>query len=135
MPASIAIPAKTLMTMPAIAPPERPVARDDEDKEDAVMEGVRADDNDEDEDPAADEDEDPAADVDDGGEELVDALEPIAIVEKAVGVALGIDVPIAEDGSALYSFSSASAGETPAFGFANSLMQTFIWPGDSVHVS
>jgi hypothetical protein len=114
MPASTAIPATTPMTMPAIAPPERPLAGGDEDKEDAVVEGVGVDDNDEDEDPAADvddgvddndEDEDPAADVDDGMEELVDVLEPITIVEKAVGVALGIDVPIAEDGSALYSFS------------------------------
>jgi hypothetical protein len=112
MPASTAIPAKTPMTMPAIAPPERPPAGGDEDKEDAVVEGVGADDNDEDEDPAADVDEDPAADVDedlaadvdDEEEELVDVLEPITIVEKAVGVALGMDVPIADDGSALYSF-------------------------------
>jgi hypothetical protein len=104
MPASTAIPAKTPMTMPAIAPPERPPAGGDEDKEDAVVEGVGADDNDEDEDPAADVDEDLAADVDDEEDELVDVLEPIRIVEKAVGVATGMDVPIADDGSALYSF-------------------------------
>jgi hypothetical protein len=104
MPASTAIPAKTPMTMPAIAPPERPPAGGDEDKEDAVVEGVGADDNDEDEDPAADVDEDLAADVDDEEEELADVLEPITIVEKAVGVAPGMDVPIADDGSALYSF-------------------------------
>jgi hypothetical protein len=116
--ASTAIPVKTPMTMPAIAPPERPLARGDEDREDAVMEGVWAEDN--------DEDEDPAADVADGLEELADVVETITIVEKAVGVAPGIDVPIADDGSALYSFSRAFAGETPAFGFANSLMQTFI---------
>lgn len=128
MPASTAIPVITPMTMPAIAPAERPVARGDEDKEDAVVEGVGADDNDEDgiDEDDIDEDEDLAADVDDGKEELVDALEPITIVEKAVGVAPGIDVLIADDGSTLYSFSRASAGDTPAFGFANSLMQTFI---------
>jgi hypothetical protein len=96
MPASTAIPAKTPMTMPAIAPPERPPAGGDEGKEDEVVEGVGADDN--------GEDEDPAADVDDVKEELVDVLEPKTIVEKAVGVAPGIDVPIADDGSALYSF-------------------------------
>jgi hypothetical protein len=123
MPASTAIPAKTPMTMPAIAPPERPLAGGDEGKEDAVVEGVGADGNDEDD---IDEDEDLAANVDDGKEELVDVLKPITIVEKAVGVARGIDVPIADDGSALYSFSRASAGETPAFGLANSLTQTFI---------
>jgi len=94
--ASTAIAAKTPMAMPAIAPPERTLARGEEDREDAVMEGVWSD--------GSDEDEDPAADVDDGMEELVDAVEPITIVEKAVGVAPGIDVPIADDGSALYSF-------------------------------
>ena len=69
--------------------------------------------------------EDPVADVV-GEEELADTFNSIISVEKAVGVKVGMDVPIADDGSALYSFSRAAEGETPAFGFANSLMQTFI---------
>ena len=120
IPASAVIPAKTPTEIPAIAPPERPLGLDNDGEEGVGLE-AEVTDNEEDEENG----EDPVADVV-GEEELADAFNSIISVEKAVGVKVGMDVPIADDGSALYSFSRAAEGETPAFGFANSLMQTFI---------
>ena len=107
MPASAVIPAKTPMEMPAIAPPERSLALDDEDEEDAGLDAEVANEEDEevaDNDKDEEDVEDPVADVV-GEEDLADAFNSTISVEKAEGVAVGVDVPITEDGSALYSFS------------------------------
>src|SRR5579871_2185287 len=88
----VVIPAKTPTEIPATAPPERSLGLDNDDEE---GEGVEAEvaDNEEDEEDAE------GAVVD-----VVDKFNSTISVEKAVGVTVGMDVPIADDGSALYSF-------------------------------
>lgn len=123
MPANPLIPTKTPTAIPAAARPERPLGPDDDDEEGAGLDVEVADGEKDGED--GEDGEDPVTDVVEE-EEVADAFNSTISVEKAVGVMVGMEVPIADDASTLYSFSRAAEGETPAFGFANSLMQTFI---------